>query len=172
MGRTGSGVGIAAAVLLFGWVSAAGAQTPSGYHAQTLTSSSELAAAESGAYGEIVREIDDPHTGARWLLVRDEQHTGGPGRLVLVGVDWKKTDNASGQGAKEKARLSPVIFAGDRLTVEEHNARLDATLEARALAPAAAGAEFNARLTMGGRVVRAVALGPGHAALRPETGVR
>jgi hypothetical protein len=174
MERTGSGAVIAAAVLVFGWASAAGAQTPAGVHAQIQSSSFGLVTIGSRAQGETVREIDDPHTGARWLLVRDEWHPGGPGRLVLMGLsqEQKKTGTRSRQGTEEEARLGPVIFAGDRLIVEEHTARLDATLEARALSPAAPGAEFDARLTMGGKVVRAVALGPGHAALRPETGVR
>jgi flagella basal body P-ring formation protein FlgA len=87
-----------------------------------------------------------------------------------MGVDQKKTDKTSGPGAEEKSQRGPVIFAGDRLVVEEHTARADAVLEARALSSAAPGAAFNARLTVGGRVVRAVALGPGHAALQPETG--
>ena len=38
---------------------------------------------------------------------------------------------------------------------------VDAVLEARALRPAAVGAVFEARLAIGGRVVRVVALGPG-----------
>ncbi len=31
-----------------------------------------------------VREIDDPNSGTRWLLVRDKTNPGGPGRLELV----------------------------------------------------------------------------------------
>jgi hypothetical protein len=157
-------------LLLFGWASAAGAQTPAGFGAWIPSSSSGPVAAESRAYGEIVREIDDPHTGARWLLVRNDRNPGGPGRLVLMGVDQKKTDKASVPRAEAEARLNPVIRAGDRLVVEEHTALVDAVLEARALSPAAFGSEFNARLTIGGRVVRAVALGPGHAVLQPDTG--
>jgi hypothetical protein len=68
--------------------------------------------------------------------------------------------------------MRPVIRAGDRLIVEEHTALVDAVLEARALTPAAPGSAFDARLTVGGRVVRAVALGPGRAALQLETGAR
>jgi hypothetical protein len=170
MERTRAGVEITAVLLAFGWASAAGAQTPAGFHAQILSSSSGPVVAGSRAYGEPVREIDDPHTGARWLLVRNDRNPGGPGRLVLVGVDQKKTDEASGQRAEEELRPGPVIFAGDRLIVEEHTALVDAVLEARALSPAAPGVEFNARLTIGGRVVRAVALGPGYAALQPRTG--
>jgi hypothetical protein len=171
MGRARAGVEIGVALLFFGWVSAVGAQTPVGFHAQILSSSYGPVAAERWTSGGIVREIDDPQTGARWLLVRNEGHPGGPGRLVLMGVDHdqKKTDNTSGHGAEEEARLGPVIRPGDRLIVEEHTARVDAVLEARALSSAAPGAAFKARLTMGGKVVRAVALGPGHAALQPET---
>lgn len=124
--------------------------------------------------GEIVREIDDPHTGDRWLLLRNDHVPGGPGRLVLVAV----TRNSSGSatlrtaGQAREAQFLPVIRAGDRLIVEEHTARVDAVLEARALNPAAPGSAFNVRLMIGGNVVRAIALGPGRAALQPETGIR
>jgi hypothetical protein len=127
-----------------------------------------------GAPGEIVREIDDPHTGDRWLLMRNEQYPGGPGRLVRIAARRIEPGGASGRaaGPAGEAPPLPVIHAGDRLIVEEHTAVVDAVLEARALNPAIAGTAFDARLTIGGRVVRAVALGPGRAALQPETGVR
>ena len=57
----------------------------------------------------------------------------------------------------------PLIRSGDRLVIEENSAVVEARLEAVALGPAAVGAEFKARLAIGGRVVRAVALGPGRA---------
>ena len=136
-----------------------------------LISSSGPVATGSRRPNEIMREIDDPHTGARWLLLRNEEHPGGPGRLVLAEA------YASGSGAARRiavaeVRLHPVIRAGDRLVVEEHTARVDAVLEARALGAAAAGEAFDARLTIGGLVERVVALGPGRAALQPETGVQ
>jgi hypothetical protein len=34
--------------------------------------------------GQLVRIIDDPSLGDRWLLIRDPNHPGGPGRLVLA----------------------------------------------------------------------------------------
>jgi len=123
------------------------------------------------ADGEIVREIDDPNLGDRWLLMRNDRYPGGPGRLVLVAAH-RKTSRPQTAKEKEEARLLPVIRAGDRLTVEEHTAVVDAVLEARALSPAAAGSVLEARLAIGGRVVRAVALGPGRAALEPETEAR
>jgi hypothetical protein len=124
--------------------------------------------------GEIVREIDDPHTGDRWLLMRNEQAPGGPGRLVLVAAHRSASGGATLRVAGEtgEAVFQPVIRAGDRLIVEEHTARVDAVLEARALNPAAAGAALDVRLTIGGNVVRAVALGPGRAALQPGAGAR
>ncbi|MGD0800257.1 MAG: hypothetical protein ABR906_02965 [Terracidiphilus sp.] len=124
--------------------------------------------------GEIVREIDDPGNGYRWLLMRNDQPPGGPGRMVLIAAH--RTVNAGADqraaGQSGDAVIPPVIRAGERLIVEEHTARVDAVLEARALTPAARGAVFEARLTIGGMVVRAVALGPGRATLEPETGVR
>jgi hypothetical protein len=68
--------------------------------------------------------------------------------------------------------LIPVIRVGDRLIVEEHTAVVDAVLEARALNPAAVGAPLDVRLTIGGNVVRVVALGSGRAALVAEAGMR
>ncbi len=123
--------------------------------------------------GQLVREIDDPHTGDRWLLLRNEQFPGGPGRLVLAGGSSQRVGRRSHRAGGERGSRStvlPVIRAGDRLMVEEHTAVVDAVLEARALSPAALGAAFEVRLTIGGRVVRVVALGPGRAALQPEAG--
>jgi len=154
------------------WViaSMAAAQSPAARGAQVLVSSGGQASFESQAQEEIVREIDDPHTGERWLLMRSAQFPGGPGRLVLAMPHRNAPGGASVSvaGQPEEAQLTPVIHIGDRLIVEEHTAVVDAVLEARALNPAAAGAQFDARLTIGGNVVRVVALGPGRAALLAE----
>jgi flagella basal body P-ring formation protein FlgA len=75
-------------------------------------------------------------------------------------------------GEAREAEVLPVIRAGDRLIVEEHTARVDVVLEARALNPAAAGSAFDVRLAIGGNRVRAIALGPGRAALQTITGER
>ena len=165
------------AALALAAASMAGAQTPMGSRAQAMLSAGGLASVETlgqGVQGEVVREIDDPHTGDRWLLVRNDLPLGGPGRMVLVAAHRIESAGAAGRAAGQsgEAQLIPVIRAGDRLTVEEHTPVVDAMLEARAMNPAAAGSAFNARLTIGGMVVRAVALGPGRAALQPGTGVR
>ena len=124
--------------------------------------------------GEIVREIDDPHNGDRWLLLRNAEAPGGPGRLVRIAARANQSSSAIEPSVHppEETLLPPVIHAGDRLIVEEHTARVDAQLEARALAPAAVGGALAVRLTIGGRVARVVALGAGRAAFQPETGVR
>jgi hypothetical protein len=115
--------------------------------------------------GEIVREIDDPHTGGRWLLMRDPVHPAGPGRLVLAG-GMRIAVPQPGAPAVEPPR--PVIHAGDRLIVEENTAVVEARLEAVALGPAGIGSPLDVRLKIGGKVVRAVALGPGRAAFLAE----
>jgi len=174
-----------AGLLALGAALAASAQAPAvagpDSGAQVMLSSGELLPAGlqstvSGALvsGGIVREIDDPHTGDRWLLVRNELIPGGPGRLVLVGAHGNASGGAALRTAEQtgEAQFLPVIRIGDRLIVEEHTARVDAVLEARALNPAAAGASLDVRLAIGGNVVRAVALGPGRATLQPKTGVR
>lgn len=144
--------------------------------AQVMLSSGGLhrASTEGLVQGEMIREIDDPHTGERWLLVPNGESPGGPGRLVLAAADQDSFGGAAPRAAKrtEDPRLGAVIRAGDRLVVEEHTRLVDAALEARALGPAAVGSSLDARLAMGGRVVRVVALGPGRAALQPENGAR
>jgi hypothetical protein len=142
--------------------------------AEMMLSPGGSALAQSRTQGEIVREIDDPHTGDRWLLVRNDRHPGGPGRLVLASVHGNESGGAHSRAAVQagEASFHPVIRAGDRLIVEEHTARVDAVLEARALGPAAAGSAFDVRLKIGGKVVPAMALAPGRAAFQPETGVR
>jgi hypothetical protein len=172
--------------LAFGLAAMAGAQTPSGGPAQVMLSSGGLVPGlgQSGQQGEILREIDDLHTGDRWLLMRNDQNPGGPGRMVLVTADRRPIAMSAQQGAgqvgaghteaghAEEAVAPPIIRSGDRLIIEKHTAVVDAVLEARAVTPAALGATFDVRLTIGGKVVRAVALGSGRAAFQTLTGAR
>jgi hypothetical protein len=120
--------------------------------------------------GEVVREIDDPHTGDQWMLMRDLVHPEGPGHLVLVEGPGMRLASAGTRDEKQPSAPSanltpfrPVIHTGDALIVEEHTAVVEARLEAVALGPAVEGAIFRVRLKIGGKVVRAVAISAGHA---------
>ena len=168
--RMAMGIG----VLALGTISVAAAQSPAAPGAQVLVTSGELASSQRLAQEEIVREIGDPHTGDRWLLMRNSQFPGGPGRLVLAAAHRNAAGGISSRvvGQSDEEQKIPVIHAGDRLIVEEHTAVVDAVLEARALNPAVAGAQLEVRLVIGGNLVRVVALGPGRAALETETGIR
>jgi hypothetical protein len=139
--------------------------------------------------GEVVREIDDPPTGARWLLVRGSIHPGGPGRMILALAPRGQALNAAGGGVgnailsdtrieiksgseqlpAESAPAQPVIRAGDRLIVEENTPVVESRLEAVALNPAAIGSGLRVRLAIGGKVVRAVAVAAGRATFLAET---
>jgi len=133
---------------------------------------------------EIVRQIDDPATGERWLLERDPRHPGGPGLMVPAGTGASALErepmvHARASSGRRDAGFEtaaapgvPLIRAGERLVVEEHTPLVDAELEAVAIEPALKGAEFNVRLAIGGRVVRAVALARGSAMLIPDDGGR
>ena len=132
----------------------------------------------------VLREIDDPHTGDRWLLMPNPANPGGPGRLVRYAAPGPDTPGpgrrwASPAGLRPAPApalvpeaLLPVIRTGDSLIVEENTALVEARLEAIALGPAASGSPLLVRLRIGGNVVRAVALGPGRAAFAVETEAR
>lgn len=139
--------------------------------AEMTVSVSPVAAASGGAEGALVREIDDRECGTRWLLLRDDRNPAGPGRLVLIqdahpGRAIRPVSGAASEPAA--APQEPVIHAGDRLVIEQETPEISARLEAVALAPAVAGKLFRARLVIGGKIVQAVALAPGRAALEPE----
>jgi hypothetical protein len=132
------------------------------------------------APGEVIRVIDDGATGDRWLLVKNAGDPGGPGRMVRVAsANARSKEEAGSELARHGAQhamnaaagsaVHPVIRAGDRLIVEEHSAVVDARLEAIATGSAVVGAEFEARLKIGGKVVKVMALAPGRAELAPET---
>lgn len=122
--------------------------------------------------GQVLRQIEDPSTGNLWLLLRDRSRPAGPGRLVLA-RQRSNTQRAISGGPAEplSAGERPVIHTGDALTVEEHTAVVDARLEAVALEPAVKGAHFKARLKIGGKVVRVVAVSPGRADFAAESEV-
>jgi hypothetical protein len=139
----------------------------------TSRTSQEVSLSQSS--GQVYREIDDPFTGDRWLLLRDDRHPGGPGRLVLA--TGSLDVQASSRSGREKAgsrsytvMLLPVIRTGDRLIVERNTSVVEERLEAVALGPAVQGSSFEVRLEIGGKIFRAVALGPGQAVFAPEAG--
>jgi hypothetical protein len=136
--------------------------------AQAPARSLDSAPSTQSTAGNITREIHDPASGSRWLLVRPADHPGGPGRLLLVG-DLGMSVLDPGLPIPPARSLVPVIHAGDALLVEEHTGLLDARLEAVALGPARKGAPLRARLKLGGRIVRVIASGPGRASLASVT---
>ena len=126
--------------------------------------------------GQVIREIDDSATGDRWLLVRDTKNPAGPGSMVRIEPGKAGlTGGIEGAPARKRtqsptaAPVRPVIHAGDAVILEKHTSVIDARLEAVALGSAAVGAEFKARLKIGGKVLRVVALAAGRAEMTPES---
>ena len=115
----------------------------------------------------VVREIKDPQTGAHWLILPNAANPAGPGRMVLA----REVSRSDGVGYAEKVAPVVAIHLGDRVVVEEHTHMAEAYLEAVALEPAVAGASFHLRLKIGGKVMLAVAIAPGRAALMPSSGM-
>jgi hypothetical protein len=169
-------------ILLAAWAVSAHAQVAEGHPTSLRILVSSLAAsvpAEQPVPGAVVREIDDPHNGDHWLLLRDSSRPGAPGRMVLAsagaGSDRQTESKDFSQAASRQANRElsiPVIHSGDRLIVEEDTRRVQMRLEAVALGQAASGASLNVRLAFRGNVVRAIALGPGRAAFAQGAGVR
>jgi hypothetical protein len=133
----------------------------------------------SGECIQAVRSIDDPQSGLHWLLVRDPTHPDGPGHLVSVlrpeGKEQQPStlpQNAAMHFRKVLPPLPVVIRGGDSLIVEDAAGYASASLEAVALGPAAVGSEFQAKLRIGGAVVRVVALAPGRAEIAVRIEVR
>jgi|GEM_PF-993705 hypothetical protein len=123
----------------------------------------------------IYRTVRDPHTGFCWAVNRNTENPGGPGRMIQT-LDEECARSRSikycfGVCGPEHNMQTPVIQSGDRLVVQESSPIVEVRLEAVALSPASLGAQFNARLTIGGRVIRAVALGAGRAELVRQKGV-
>jgi hypothetical protein len=167
-------------MLLICWLAAslcAQVAAPAGASAPASTSETVLITSGSAAFQPLVappaadlfREIDDPSSGTRWLLFRDPIHPGGPGRLVPLGPWPLALGPSSSVPGPWRLALRPVIHSGDRIVVEQNTPVIEARFEAIALGPAVPGATLQARLRIGGRVVRAVALAPHRAALVPET---
>ena len=95
--KTEPGMAMSIGLLALVAVSVAAAQSPAAPGAQVLFSSGGQASFERQAQEEIVREIDDPHTGDRWLLMRNNQFPGGPfmPRVVSAGVPTRMPDGLS-----------------------------------------------------------------------------
>lgn len=127
----------------------------------------EATAGESSSV-RVMAEIDDPQLGTRWLLRSNPTHPGGPGVMTPATYTKGVIPNSSSTAVSAQ----PVIRGGDRIIVEENLAVVEARLEAIALGSAAAGSSFQARLRIGGKVVRAIALRPGRAMLGLESKVQ
>jgi hypothetical protein len=116
------------------------------------------------AEARVFRTIRDPNNGMLWRLERALGNSARPGRMILL------NDREKSQVNLPAGIQLPVIRSGDRLVIEESSALVEARLEAVALNAAAQGAEFNARLAIGGKVARAMALAPGRAAFATGEG--
>lgn len=125
--------------------------------------SAQVTPSQGSAPVQILREIRDPHSGARWLVIRNAQNPAGPARITAEIENAQKEPSSM----ERSGAPSPIIHAGDRVVVEEHSTVAESYLDAVALGAAVTGVVLDLRLKIGGKVVRAVAIAPGRAALAP-----
>lgn len=135
-------------------------------HAVAAPGTMRVTATPQYSNGEALREIDDPATGKRWLVMRDPNHPAGPGRLVLV---QRRTDCREMPCIPNQPVPEPlIIHSGEAVTVEEHTPVLDMRLQAVAVESSLKGRYFKARLKIGGKILCVIAVAPGHAVFDPE----
>jgi hypothetical protein len=118
----------------------------------------------------VIRQIDDPATGRHWLLERDPEHPGWPGRLVEAPGLVSAANNGSRSPAALPSPMRPMILAGDQLVVSDETDVIRVRLEAVALQPARVGRKLRVRLKFSGKVMDAVAIGSGRAKVAGEAG--
>jgi hypothetical protein len=125
-----------------------------------------------------IRESADRATGIVWLLVKDNGHPGGPGRLVAVDAAHAESGQPiarSAVGAVSEPLLPPlrpILRGGDSIVIEEDSPVVHLRLAGVALKPACAGQPLEARLAAGGKTVHVIALGPGRARLAAIPGAK
>jgi hypothetical protein len=142
--------------------------------AQSIAASELRKATDTNA----IRVIRDPHTALRWRLERDPARSGAPGRMVLLSDQERSQPESVNivNGVVDRVMKPnrnspyPVIRSGDRLILEEDSAVAEVRLEAVALGSAVEGEEFRARVVIGGKILRAVAIAPGRAAFAATEG--
>lgn len=108
-----------------------------------------------------VEALRDPATGYGWKLV--------PGPAGAPGL-WIRSSAAASfhrwmANTRQRADAPLVVRAGDRLIVSEETPAAAIRIAVVALEPARLGATLRVRPAIGNRVLRAVALGDGRAAL-------
>jgi hypothetical protein len=168
-------------VLTAASISAAQPPSQTARHAVFISSGSAVYQVQFKPVGdELLREIDDPNTGQRWLLYRDASHPGGPGSLVQLDPQSIGRNKLLGYGvvsgsvaaAREDGVPKPSIHSGDRVILEEDTPVVEARLEAVALGAAVTGARLRVRILIGGQIIEAVALGAGRVGIPAFLGGR
>lgn len=134
-------------------------------HAQPASKPPASPASGAADPASVLRDIYDPSSGARWLLVRDPAHPGGPAKLLLLGASAAPVDRIPGTRIPSRDSLIPAILAGDEITLEVHSGAADGWLEAVALNPARLGASVQVRVKIDGRTLPAIAAGHRRATL-------
>ena len=115
-----------------------------------------------------VRLIEDSSNHVRWMLFDDPDHPALPARLVPVADNGSVSPSAAVKGSPHvpaALHLSPIVEAGDVLTVVQNTPVADVRLEAVALGPAALGQTVRVRVKSSGLILPVRIDGPAHAIL-------
>jgi hypothetical protein len=127
-----------------------------------VAASVQLAFAQGFKLGTAIKVLEDPGTGNRWLLERNSEHPGWPGRLIRLEA------SAGEDSCLGSASPAVVIHAGDQVAVEKNTELIRVQLQAVALGSASTGQSVAVRLKAGGHIVRTIAIARGLAKMTAE----
>jgi hypothetical protein len=114
--------------------------------------------------------IEDHSNHQLWLLTRNPDRPEAPATLIPI-LPGLSDSSPSEQGGKPRTAISPVkrgvtiIRSGEAVALYEDSSFMRLRLGGIALSTAAVGENITVRLTIGGRPLRAIAIGPGRAQL-------
>ena len=124
-----------------------------------------------------VRVVEDHSSHRQWLVERNLERPGWPGRVVPLRQQLLCGDEASLRRNSTGKRMAGgasdmVIRAGEALIIVEDTKAAHAELTAIAVSNGRRGDEISARLRSSGKLVKAIAAGPGRAALADASSER
>lgn len=127
--------------------------------------------APAAAAGQLFRSVDDPALNTRWLLLRNPEHPGAPGRMVEAHSGSTSSAPLPGTGhgaakwqpASSQGKAKEAVLAGEEILLVSESPGSQLALYGRALSAGRAGDAIEVRLDVFQTKVHARLVAPGRA---------